>query len=195
MVIKGIENDYLHFTAPIKSQNFLIIIYGIILPFTMFMLMLGVKGNKKYTIGNIYDLCEFGFPFSYILCMCTGATFKMYNCQSAISLEINPLILVTPLPLLIIFLSVIEALQNDHILDTLTSFTLATGLFDLIRDSTNKYALISMILGMMAFVIRLTMFIPMVKKHVNIPSSDTVITTVPLTTHTITDEEAETTEA
>lgn len=189
MVVKGLQDDYLHFTAPVKEQNLLIIMYGVCLPYTLFIFMLGVKGNKKYMIGNMYDLCEFGFPFAIILSVCTCGTFKMFNCDTNWGIEFEPSMLsltVTPIALLVIFISVIEALQNAHILDTLISYILAAGLFDLIRDSTNKFAFISLSLGLIAMVVRLSLFLPIIQKN----NSHIPEITTPLSTHVIEEEHA-----
>jgi hypothetical protein len=130
--------------------------------FLAVLILLGLKSNKKYTFSTLYELCEFGFPFAFILSLCTLCAHHLnYDGNMSFMQYTNTHLLVTagfsPIPFLIVIVFVIEAVMTTHIIDVLLSFAIAVGIFDVSQTPDNQTNLISLILSLFALTVRLTL--------------------------------------
>lgn len=161
--IKGIDHNYHHWAAPFLDVNIFEIVFGIFLPLMISFMFVHVKIDTRYSFEGIFELCEFGFPFYFIMCVFTASLFKLYQCNLDFSLFLYethlPVTLVfSPFPLLLTFLMIMEALMKNHMVDVMISFAFSYTLMELVHNGQNQIALISMVLSLVAFFIRLSLF-------------------------------------
>lgn len=164
MIIKGSDKGYEHVAVPFQKSDLWTISYGIILPFCTIVIFLNIKIDNKYTFGDFYELCEFGFPFAYIMAVTTTLMWKLYNCTKDVyglflSAHLPVTLCVTPFPMLVIIVLCMEAVLKNHVLDVFISLCMASSILDLAKDSQNQLAVVSIILTWIGLIIRMSLFL------------------------------------
>lgn len=197
MLIKGADIGFPQITNPFKHADSKAVVYGWLLPMICASVFVNIKREQRYSFGDLYDLCELGFPFTFILACMTAVLNQWYtNSDLAKSMFIEPhvpvTILLSPLALLLIYVLVIEAVIKNHVLDPLLCLGFATSFLDLLQDSGNQIALVSFILSACAIVIRLSALMSIYmeeNKHKNIAQRVSSRPSSPQAVHVIEDIE------
>lgn len=158
-MIKGSGDGYVYISNMFDTKDLATFTYGVVGPLISSCVIVQLDSNKKYTIGGIYELCELGFPFACILSTFPIIVFRNLS-GTTLNYDINHLCLtalISPIPLLIVIVFIVEAMLKSHILDVLLSFSLASSVFELVVDGTNTMSLVAITLSVAAFVIRMSL--------------------------------------
>jgi hypothetical protein len=170
VLLHSAQNGFMDFVTLITIQpNFFEHLFGIVFPFTLTAFLVMLRGSQKYSLGGIYELCEFGIPFA---CIVSTLVFScMYNLQGPDERELwtymtrNMFLTMalSPVPLFGIILLVMQAVLKRHTVDVLISLAMAWGIVNLIEDHmyspTKPYEhdVGTIILAVVALFIRLTL--------------------------------------
>lgn len=76
----------------IGSSNWPAAIAGVGMPFLSQFLMLCVRDYRKYTVGGVLEMCEFGFPFAVIISVCMLSTAEGERRQTSAEISYNALV-------------------------------------------------------------------------------------------------------
>lgn len=191
-LLKGSEYGYVYIFNMFETRDIISFVYSVSFPLLSSFVIVFIDTNKKYTFGGIYELCELGFPFAFISASWPLISFYNYSItkQDTFSFDFKHLCVtafVGPVPLLIIIVFVIEAMLKSHIIDVLISFSIASSVFELVQDSTNPMSLVSIVLSVAAFVIRmslLTKWIPPGNNPLHIQRNEIILNSSDVTTTT-----------
>lgn len=189
-LLKGSNYGYVYFTNMIVTKDIHMLLYGVAFPLASSVPIILLDTNKKYTFGGIYELCELGFPFMFIVALVPAVSFYEYtiNHASTFGYDINHLyvtMFASPVPLFIVIVFTIEAMLKSHIIDVLLSFSLASSAFELVLDSTNPMSLIAIALSVSAFVIRMSLLTKLIPtNNTNVAMTASVIRETDVTTTT-----------
>lgn len=142
--------------------------FGLILPFVNTVLMMTIGSSRKYSLGGVYELSEFGMPFACILSMLLFSC--MYNLQGPdeqelwtfMSRKMFLTLLVSPISLFGIILLVVHAVVRKHCVDVLISMCVAWGVVNLVQDHQGhrkggEFDAGTLGLGFAALVVRLVL--------------------------------------
>lgn len=173
--IKGVDMNFRHWSIPFLELNLFQIVLGVLLPFLASFLYVHVKVDTRYSFEGLFELCKFGFPFYFILCVFTVITSKMFQCDMDFTVylfekHLPVTILLSPAAVLLANLLIVEALIKNHMVDVMISLSFSFTLIELIHNGQNQIALVSMILTLLALFVRLTLFAkkPVHKTHVEL---------------------------
>lgn len=202
VVIQCIFDNFVDIVTPVTLNDWFGVLFGMIVPLGGVLLLCAIKSNKKFNIGSIVEVCEFGLPFSGIIAMLMFVSmYQLYMEKKDEAfvhyLETNFIVtvLLSPIPLMLILLLIVEAVVNNHILDVLISISMASNIIQLSLDAQSQSALISTILCFCAFVLRLTIFTELITKKSNNGNADAAASMLHDTnmkvTHTISEMDIE----
>jgi hypothetical protein len=129
-VFLGLEHGYRQIVLPIATQNWFEIVYGILQPIFIMFVLLDVRKQRKYNVGGILEICEFGFPFAFICALSLCVLCQIYNPDYELwahedKANVAMALVLSPLLIFFIILLVMEAVIHVHVVDTLISFSFA----------------------------------------------------------------------
>jgi hypothetical protein len=192
LIIKGSDTGYEHVSNPFIKKDLWTIAYGICLPLISIIILVTIKVENRYTFGDFYELCEFGFPFASIMAMSTAMTWQLYNCNTPISpvmlsTHVPVTVCIAPFPMLAIVVLCMECVLKSHILDMFISLCMASAILDLAENPQDKNATISIVLTWIGLVIRMSLFLKQPKEKKKGGESEKLKEPAPV--HVIDDDE------
>jgi len=165
IIVRNALDNYSDLVQPIMNSDWFFVGFGICLPFWSICLMAGIKINKKFTIGGIIDLCEFGLPFSCIVALLLfSCMYQLYfsNQDKTIIHTLQNDFLVTffvsPIPLVLCIILIIEAVVKCHVIDVLISMQLASCVIQIAVNPESQSGLISTFMVFCGLITRLMIF-------------------------------------
>jgi hypothetical protein len=171
VIIEITLSGYVTLVNTIEQRDWFSVTFGMLLPFIGVLIMYCIKGNKKYNLGSIVEICEFGLPFSGIIALLIFVSmYQLYIHNKDVEfvhyLQTNFIatVLVSPIPLALVLLLLVEAVVNNHVLDVLISVSVASNIIQLAENEQSQSALISIILTFCAILLRLTIFTEFISK-------------------------------
>lgn len=161
IVVRGLDSAFVEY---FQGSDVFYICFSIIGPLAAGCLLIDVKENKKFAMGSISDLCEFGMPFACILSILLLVCLDGHNHHRVTMDNVSdnywvlaaPII--SPFPLLISLVLILEGIVQNHVVDVLISLTVGSGIMGVLQDTGSQMAILSLLMGVIACIIRLTMF-------------------------------------
>lgn len=172
LVIRGAENGYVHIAQPIIHRKLIEIMFDMIFPLCIAFVLVDVKKQHRYSIGGLFEVCEFGLPFA---CICSALVVVCYASEIPVfflkhSLQhpgIYLTLIISPIVFFFTVMLVMQSVIHSHIVDLLIAVNISSNIYGLMINDDESARLMMYISLSLAFVggtLRFAMFTDFIQK-------------------------------
>ena len=165
VLLRGCDNGYQHMIDTINAKHFFGLVFCILSPLMVGLAVFDIKRNKRYTVGDVYEICEFGVPFA---CICAVGDIVLYTIYTSApvamwKVDFGNLFLVLTIAPVILFIVIIlfmQSLMHEYLIDTLLAISLASTSYAMMLTSpvVQTFDAVCLCLCCAGLVIRMSMF-------------------------------------